>query len=67
MIDPIVEEVCKVREKFVRQFDYDLHEMCEALRREEKLSGGGPLVSLPKKPVRTFPMKRLKETTSPES
>jgi hypothetical protein len=61
MIDPIVAEVRKAREEFARQFNYDLHAMCEELRREEKLSGGGPLVSFPKKPARTFPIKRTME------
>jgi hypothetical protein len=67
MDDPIVAEVRKAREEFARQFNYDLHAMCEELRREEKLSGGGPLVSLPKKPVRTFPIRRPRETASPAS
>jgi hypothetical protein len=66
MFDPIVAEVRKAREEFARQFNYDLHAMCEDLRREEKLGVGGPLVSLPKKPVRTVPIKRTKETASPK-
>ena len=53
MNDPIVEEVRKAREEFARQFNYDLHAMCEELRREQTL-GGGPVVSFPKKPIRTF-------------
>ena len=65
MYDPIVAEVRKAREEFARQFNYDLHAMCEELRREEKQLGGGPLVSLPKKPVRTFPIKRTKKTATP--
>ena len=65
MNDPIVAEVRKAREEFARQFNYDMHAICEELRREEKLSGGGPLVSLPKRPAQTFPVKRPKETASP--
>jgi hypothetical protein len=65
MIDSIVAEVRKAREEFARQFNYDLHAMCEELRREEKLSGGGPLVSFPKRPVRTFPIKHTKEAALP--
>ena len=65
--DPISAEVHKAREEFARQFNYDLHAMCEELRREEKLSGGGPLVSRPKRPAQTFPAKRAKETTAPAS
>ena len=53
MYDPIVAEVRKAREEFARQFNYDLHAMCEELRREQKLRGG-PVVSYPPKPPRTF-------------
>ena len=53
MIDPIVAEVRKAREEYARQFNYDLHAMCEDLRRKQKLRGG-PVVSFPKRPVRTF-------------
>ncbi|MEI8373948.1 MAG: hypothetical protein WCJ35_14055 [Planctomycetota bacterium] len=53
MNDPIVAEVRKVREEYARQFNFDLHAMCEDLRRKQKLSGG-PVVSFPKKPVRTL-------------
>jgi hypothetical protein len=67
MTDLIVAEVHKAREEFARQFNYDLHAMCEELRREEKLGVGGPLVSLPKKPVRTFPIERANKTASPTS
>ena len=35
MIDPIVAEVRKAREEYARQFNYDLHAMCEDLRRNK--------------------------------
>ena len=55
MIDPIVAEVRKAREEFARQFNYDLHAMCEELRREQELSGG-PVVSFPPRRVRSIPI-----------
>ena len=53
MNDPVVAEVRKAREEYARQFNYDLHAMCEDLRREQERSGG-PVVSFPKKRVRAF-------------
>jgi hypothetical protein len=64
MYDPIVEEVRKVREEYARRFNYDLHAMCEDLREKQKLSGG-PLVSFPKRPVRTFAIGDAAQTTAP--
>ena len=61
MIDPIVAEVRstrRIRTPVQLRFTRDVR--C-ILRREEKLSGGGPLVSFPKKPVRMFPIKRTME------
>ncbi len=56
MNDPIVAEVRKVREEFARKFNYDLHAMCEELRREQKLSGA-KVVSFPPRPPQVFPVK----------
>jgi hypothetical protein len=63
MNDPIVAEVRKVREEYARRFNFDLHAMCEDLRRKQKL-GGGPVVSFPKKPVRTFAIGGAAQTTA---
>jgi hypothetical protein len=49
LCDPIVEEVRKAREEYARTFNFDLHAICEDLRKKEKLAGG-PVVSLPKRP-----------------
>jgi hypothetical protein len=57
VFDPIVEEVRKAREEFVREFNYDFHAMCEELRREQKRSGV-PVVSLPPRPPQTFAVNR---------
>jgi len=63
MNDPIVAEVRKVREEYARRFNFDLHAMCEDLRRKQNLSGG-PVVSFPKKPVRTFAIGTAAQTTA---
>jgi len=54
MRDTIVEEVRKTREEYARQFNYDLHAICEDLRRQQAESGA-VVVSLPKRPVRVTP------------
>ena len=54
MSDTIVEEVRKARDDYARRFSYDLHAMCADLRREQELNGS-PVVSFPKRPVRSNP------------
>lgn len=49
MKDPIVEEVRKIRNAHAASFNYDLHAICEDLRKKEK-SCGHEVVSLPPKP-----------------
>ena len=63
MIDPIVEEVRKAREEYARRFNFDLHAMCEDLRRKQKLPGG-PVVSFPPRPVRTLVTGGAVQTTT---
>ncbi len=60
MPDPIVEEVRRIRDEYARQMNYDLHAMCEDLRRKEKLSGY-KVVSLPKRPARFIPREQESE------
>ncbi len=50
MPDTIVEEVRRIRDDFARQFNYDLHAMCDDLRREQQLSDA-VVVSLPSRPT----------------
>ena len=51
MKDPIVEEVRKVRNAHAAKFNFDLHAICEDLRKKEK-DCGHPVISLPpKKPL----------------
>lgn len=39
MPDTIIQEIRKTRDEYARRFNYDLHEMCLDLRREQELSG----------------------------
>ena len=55
MHDTIVEEVRKAREEYARKFDFDLDAICADLRRKERLAGG-PVVTLPKRPVKSIPV-----------
>ena len=38
MIDPIVEEVQEARRKYVERFKFDLHAICEDLKKKEKIA-----------------------------
>lgn len=50
MKDPIIEEVRKIRDAHASAFKFNLHAICEDLRKKEK-SCGHPLVSLDPKPI----------------
>jgi hypothetical protein len=39
MIDPIVEEVREARKKHAERFNFDLHAICEDLKKKEKHCG----------------------------
>ena len=47
MKDPIVEEIRKIRDAHAAKFQFDLHAICEDLRKQEKACGH-PVVSLHK-------------------
>jgi hypothetical protein len=53
--DTIVDEVRKAREEYARKFNFDLHAICEDLRKQEQLTGG-PVVSLPRRPPVSTPL-----------
>ena len=53
--DTIVDEVRKAREEYARKFNFDLHAICEDLRKQEQLAGG-PVVSLPNRPPVSMPL-----------
>ena len=39
MPDTIIEEIRNTRDEYARKFNYDLHQMCLELRRQQELSG----------------------------
>ena len=39
MRDTIIQEIRNTRDEYARQFNYDLHQICLDLRREQELSG----------------------------
>ena len=48
MKDPIIEEIRKIREQLAKESNYDLHTMCEKMRKREKESNA-KVVSFDKK------------------
>lgn len=52
--DPIVEEVRKVREEHAKKFNYDIHAICQDIRKQERRSRR-KLVTLPPKRPHTAP------------
>lgn len=50
-IDPIVEEVRKVREEHAAKFDYDLERILKDLKEQEQESGLKVVSLPPKRPV----------------
>ncbi len=55
MIDPVVEEVRAARRKHAERFNYDLHAICEDLKKMEKNCGH---------PVKLLSAKQLLKTTT---
>lgn len=51
MSDTIIAEIRKTRDELARQCNFDLHQMCVELRREQELSGAA-VVSFSTKSVR---------------
>ena len=54
MIDPIVEEVRESRRKHAERFNFDLHAICEDLKKKEKNCGHA---------IKSLPAKQLLKTT----
>ena len=52
MRDTIIQEIRNTRDEYARQFNYDLHQMCLDLRREQELSGA-QIVTFSSKSTRT--------------
>ena len=55
MIDPIVKKVKEARHKHAERFNFDLHTICEDLKKKEKNCGH---------PIKSLPAKKLLKTTS---
>jgi hypothetical protein len=53
MNDTIVAEIRKIRDEYARSFNYDLHAMCEDLRRKQELRGVA-VVSYPPRAPRSY-------------
>ena len=49
--DPIVEEIRKYRDEYAGQFSYDLHAICQDLRKKQG-QAGRPVIALSPKPVK---------------
>ena len=50
-LDPIVEEIRRIRDEHAKRFDYDLHALCEDIRERQSLSGCKVVSRPPRKPV----------------
>jgi len=48
--DPIIEEVRRIKQEIAAEHKYDIHALCEHLRRRERESGR-TYVTLPPRPV----------------
>jgi hypothetical protein len=53
--DPIVEEVRRIRHEHAAKFNYNIHEICEDMRRRERESG---------RTYVTLPPRRIEATAS---
>jgi len=51
-VDPIVEEVRRIRDEHAARFDYDIHRICEDVRREEEQDQAGGVEYITLKPRR---------------
>jgi hypothetical protein len=49
--DPIVEEIRRIRDEHAKKFNYDLHAICEDLRKQQKKSGRVAISMPPRKPL----------------
>lgn len=54
MKDPIVEEVRKARQKHAEKYNFDIHAICEDLKKIEETCGH---------PIKTLPAKKSLKTT----
>ena len=50
-LDPIVEEVRRIRDEHERRFDYDLRAICEDFREKQSSSGHKVVSRQPRRPM----------------
>ena len=56
--DPIVEEIHRIRAEHAKKFEYDLHAICEDLRKQPIKSGRKVISRQPRKPQTQQPPAR---------
>ncbi|MFM8332491.1 MAG: hypothetical protein ACKN9T_12445 [Candidatus Methylumidiphilus sp.] len=49
--DPIIEQIHRIRDEYAQKFDYDLHAICEDLRKKQLDSGVKAISRPPHKPL----------------
>jgi hypothetical protein len=49
--DPIVEEIHRVRDEQAKKFGYDLHAICEDIRKKQAMSDQKVVTRPPRKPA----------------
>jgi len=49
--DPVVEEIHRVRDEQAKRFGYDLHAICEDIRKKQAMSGQKVVSRPPRKPA----------------
>ncbi len=49
--DPIVEEIHRVRDEHAKRFGYDMHAICEDIRKKQATSGRTVVTRPPRKPA----------------
>lgn len=52
--DLIVEEIRQYRDEYARKFNYDLHEICQDIRKKQG-QDGRRVISLSPRPAKTIP------------
>jgi hypothetical protein len=55
-VDPIVEEIRRIRKEHAARFDYDIHRICEDIRREQELDKASGIEYVTLKPRSPSPV-----------
>lgn len=65
--DPIVEEVRRIRDEHAKQFNYDLHAICEDFRRKQSSSGHTVVSRQPRRPANHVAQQGASADSSPSA